>query len=292
MLRASMIFETSLRRSAGIDLRDAAFGELPWSKSPLSAIFPVHLSRLGLRSAGDPCETASSERCVSENCVSGAEVFMEEHTMPSVYPLAIAIIALVMTSTKAMAQIPVGTMRRAAPSTKVDPQRGGEEESHAEKQQNPSPDERLDEPPIDDQHDRSNASAEENGDASDADAPGRSQSDPVPAEKGDGRPKPTVRLRPCVLDHLAPTPWQQLRQPIQSRLTPMYSILQSMLSPVETSPAVRPPIANEPIAFRELIPGKSTVAELDAKWGKPVHDQTKLGTGERTYELRPLSKFL
>ena len=51
--------------------------------------------------------------------------------------------------------------------------------------------------------------------------------------------------------------------------------------PMAAVPAVR----LDPVAFRDVRPGVSTLADLDAKWGAPVRDGTKLGSGLRTYEI-------
>lgn len=57
-----------------------------------------------------------------------------------------------------------------------------------------------------------------------------------------------------------------------------------------TTPAQVPaPVRLEPATFRDVQPGVSTLAQLDAKWGAAVQDQTKLGTGRRTYKIAPFS---
>ncbi len=54
--------------------------------------------------------------------------------------------------------------------------------------------------------------------------------------------------------------------------------------------AVPPMVHLDPVAFREALPGASTLAELDAKWGTPSGDETRLGSGKRTYEVHPFEQ--
>jgi tetratricopeptide (TPR) repeat protein len=58
----------------------------------------------------------------------------------------------------------------------------------------------------------------------------------------------------------------------------------------ETLPSGRPSIRLAPIAFRDIQPGVSMVADLDAKWGIPSHDATKLGSGQRIYKVEPFKQ--
>lgn len=55
----------------------------------------------------------------------------------------------------------------------------------------------------------------------------------------------------------------------------------------QTADAAIRPIRLAPMAFREILPGVSTVAQLDAKWPSPSNDQTRLGNGHRIYLIEP-----
>jgi tetratricopeptide (TPR) repeat protein len=54
--------------------------------------------------------------------------------------------------------------------------------------------------------------------------------------------------------------------------------------------AAAPQVRLAPVAFHDLQPGVSTLADLDAKWGTPARDDTKLGSGQRTYEVAPFKQ--
>ncbi|MEX2140362.1 MAG: hypothetical protein WD894_13950 [Pirellulales bacterium] len=55
---------------------------------------------------------------------------------------------------------------------------------------------------------------------------------------------------------------------------------------VDSAPAVR----LDPVAFHDIQPGVSTIADLDAKWGAPVRDGKELGAGQRMYEIAPFKQ--
>jgi tetratricopeptide (TPR) repeat protein len=57
-----------------------------------------------------------------------------------------------------------------------------------------------------------------------------------------------------------------------------------------TVAASRRAVRIDPVPLRDITPGVSTVADIDAKWGAPVQDQTRLGSGKRTYEFSPFDK--
>jgi tetratricopeptide (TPR) repeat protein len=59
-------------------------------------------------------------------------------------------------------------------------------------------------------------------------------------------------------------------------------------APMQSSSS--PVVELDPVAFRDFLPGVATTAQLDAKWGSPLSDTIKNGTGKRSYEVAPFAQ--
>jgi tetratricopeptide (TPR) repeat protein len=61
---------------------------------------------------------------------------------------------------------------------------------------------------------------------------------------------------------------------------------------VATAETNRPTVRIDRVALRDITPGISTVADVDAIWGTPVNDHTRLGSGKRYYEFAPFDEVV
>ena len=77
--------------------------------------------------------------------------------------------------------------------------------------------------------------------------------------------------------------------PVSSRLDIVDDAAIAATIEPQSAPTV-PEVRLSPVAFHDLQPGVSTLADLDARWGKPVRDATNLGSGKRTYDVAPFKQ--
>jgi tetratricopeptide (TPR) repeat protein len=222
-----------------------------------------------------------------------AHVFMEEHPMP-VYLLLIAVLCSAIYATRVSAQNPPRALRLAAPESQPAQLHGDEE---AATDAGPM----ADAAPVNDSvGDSADADGDNHLDSPGGDtttsegsvAPTRPPSNQVAAPTTTGpRPlKPAVGAAPQrSFASSSPTDSSAIG-PIEEESADTASLGGRSASSV-TAAVGRHAVRLNPASFREVQPGISTLALLESKWGQSIRDQTKLGTGTRTYAIAPFKQI-
>jgi tetratricopeptide (TPR) repeat protein len=211
---------------------------------------------------------------------------MEEHPMPVVFLLLIAVLSSAIFSAGANAQPPPVATRLAARGSLVEPQ-GDEETSSNDQatQEAAGPDNAVGEvADVDGEPQRSESVADDNAES---DASGK----PASAAKGQPSLRSTTGPRP-LKPAVGPAPRRSFTSAspsASSAIGPIAADGDDMgnASDRPAGPSSRRAVQINPASFREVQPGASTLAELESKWGQPIRDQMKLGTGARTYAIAP-----
>jgi tetratricopeptide (TPR) repeat protein len=223
-----------------------------------------------------------------------AHVFMEEHPMPVVYLLLIAVVCSTAFSASANAQSAPGPIRLAAPDSQpAEPQDDELADSDAEPttdaaSPNDSADEAADADGDNQLDSPGGDTTASEGSAAPTTPPGKQRESPATAG---ARPlKPAVGAAPRRSFASASQKASSAIGPIEEESDENASLGGRSANAV-TAASSRRAVRLNPVSFREVQAGVSTLAQLETKWGRPIRDQTKLGTGLRTYAIAPFKQI-